>query len=168
LADGMITRDRDINIAVLTADCCPIFLFDDDSSFISCLHAGWKGCYLDIVENALKKIKKIQPNTKKINAIIGPCLDKNNFEVSSNFKEKFLKKNSSYKKFFIKGKKKDKNLFNMRGLIKSQLKDNGILKIEDLDLDTYSNKDLFYSHRRSTHKNTLPTGRMINIIGFTN
>ena len=36
LADGMITRDRDINIAVLTADCCPIFLFDNDSSFISC------------------------------------------------------------------------------------------------------------------------------------
>jgi len=167
-ADGMITQDHNINIAVLTADCCPIFLFDDDASFISCLHAGWKGCYLNIVENALKKIKKIQPNTKKINAIIGPCLNKTNFEVSSNFKEKFLNKNLSYKKFFIRKNKKDKNLFNMRGMIKFQLRENNILRIEDLDLDTYSNKDLFYSHRRSTHKNNLPTGRMINIIGFTN
>ena len=56
VADGMITQDHNINIAVLTADCCPIFLFDDDSSFISCLHSGWKGCYFNIVENALKKI----------------------------------------------------------------------------------------------------------------
>ena len=167
-ADGMITQDRNINIAVLTADCCPIFLFDDDSSFISCLHSGWKGCYLNIVENALKKIKKIQPNSKKINAMIGPCLNKSNFDVSTNFKEKFLKKNLSYKKFFIKKNDKDKHLFNMRGMIKFQLKENNILKIEDVDLDTYSNKDLFYSHRRSTHKNNLPTGRMINIIGFAN
>ena len=165
-ADGIITQDRNINIAVLTADCCPIFLFDDDSSFISCLHSGWKGCYLNIIENALKKIKRIQPNTKKINAIIGPCLNKANFEVSSDFKEKFLKKNLSYKNFFINKKGKDKNLFNMRGIIKFQLKENNILKIEDMDIDTYSNKDLFYSHRRSTHKNNLPTGRMINIIGF--
>ena len=167
-ADGMITQDRNINIAVLTADCCPIFLFDDDSSFISCLHSGWKGCYLNIVENALKKIRRIQPDTKKINAIIGPCLNKTNFEVSSDFKEKFIKRNLSYKKFFIKKNNKDKNLFNMRGVIKFQLKKNNIFKIEDVDLDTYSNKDLFYSHRRSTHKNNLPTGRMINIIGFAN
>ncbi len=167
-ADGMITQDHNINIAVLTADCCPIFLFDEDSSFISCLHSGWKGCYLNIVENALKKIKKIQPNTKKINAMIGPCLNKSNFEVSTDLKEKFLKKNLSYKKFFIKKNDKDKHLFNMRGMIKFQLKENNILRIEDVDIDTYSNKDLFYSHRRSTHKNNLPTGRMINIIGFAN
>ena len=165
-ADGMITQDRNITIAVLTADCCPIFLFDDDSSFISCLHSGWKGCYLNIVENALKKIKRIQPNTKKINAIIGPCLDKTNFEVSNGFKEKFIKKNSSYNKFFIKKNDKDKSFFNMRGLIKFQLKEKDIFKISDVDLDTYSNKELFYSHRRSTHENDLPTGRMINIIGF--
>lgn len=167
-ADGIITQDRDINIAVLTADCCPIFLFDDDSSFISCLHSGWKGCYFNIVKNALKKIKIIQPKTKKINAIIGPCLNKINFEVSNDFKEKFLKKNLFYKKFFIKKNDKDKYLFDMRGMIKFQLKENNITNIEDIDLDTYSKKNLFYSHRRSTHKNNLPTGRMINIIGFSN
>jgi YfiH family protein len=167
-ADGMITQDHNINIAVLTADCCPIFLFDDDASFVSCLHSGWKGCYLNIVENALKKINKIQTNTKKINAIIGPCLNKVNYEVSNDFKEKFLKKNLSYKRFFIKKNDKDKHLFDMRGIIKFQLKEKNISKIEDIDIDTYSNKNLFYSHRRSTHTNNLPTGRMINIIGFSN
>ena len=78
-ADGMITQDKTISIGILTADCCPIFLFDNDASFICCLHVGWKGCYLNIIKNATKKIIKIQPNIKKITAIIGPCLNKKKF-----------------------------------------------------------------------------------------
>lgn len=167
-ADGIITQDQNINIAVLTADCCPIFLFDDDTSFISCLHAGWKGCYLNIIKNALIKIKKIQPVKKKINAIIGPCLNKENFEVKSDLIEQFLKLDLKYEKFFITKQDNNKSLFkfNMRGLIEFQLLKEEIYNIENIDIDTYCNKDLFYSHRRSTHENRLPTGRMINIIGF--
>lgn len=165
-ADGMITKDKNISIAVLTADCCPIFLFDQDASFISCLHAGWKGCYIDIIKNALDKIKNIQTKTSKITAIIGPCLNKINFEVDNNLKEKFIKKESMYENFFINKYKRDKFLFDMRGLVKFQLIKNGIKNIEDIELDTYSNEELFFSHRRSSHKSKLPTGRMINIIGF--
>ena len=165
-ADGIITQDKNISIAVLTADCCPVFLFDEDASFISCLHAGWKGCYVNIIENALKKIKYIQPKTKKINAIIGPCLNKINFEVSKDLKEKFIKEELMYKNYFIDKEQNKKYLFDMRGLIKFQLLKNGIKNIENIDLDTYSNEELFFSHRRSSHNEKLPTGRMINIIGF--
>ena len=165
-ADGIITQDKDISIAVLTADCCPIFLFDEEASFISCLHAGWKGCYVNIIENALKKIKLIQPITKKINAIIGPCLNKINFEVNKDLKEKIIKEEFMYKNFFIDKEQNNKYLFDMRGLIKFQLLKNGIKNVENIDLDTYSNEELFFSHRRSSHNDKLPTGRMINIIGF--
>tara|TARA_B100000676_G_scaffold162965_1_gene160254 strand:- start:74 stop:850 length:777 start_codon:yes stop_codon:yes gene_type:complete len=164
--DGMITQDASISLAVLTADCCPIFIFDIDSKFIACLHAGWRGVYKNIVKNAHKKINKIQPNNKKIKSIIGPCLDKNYFEVDKMFKNKFLKKNPSYKHFFKDILDRNKSLFNMRALIKQQLRDVNINNIEDIKEDTYSNVELFFSHRRSTHLQNLPTGRMINIIGF--
>ena len=164
--DGLITQNPNISLAILTADCCPIFLFDIDSKFISCLHAGWKGVYKNIVKNAIKKINKIQPNKKKIIAIIGPCLDKNNFEVNLDFKTKFIKKNPLYNLYFENISKKNKSLFDMRSLIKNQLKQENINNIEVIEKDTYSNKELFFSHRRSTHLNDLPTGRMINIIGF--
>ena len=166
-ADGMITKDRNISLATLTADCCPIFLFDNDTSFISNLHAGWKGCYNNIIKNALDEIKKIQPNSNSIKAIIGPCLKQKNFEVSIDFKKKFLKKNINYKVFFKNNHKTKKILFDMKGLIKFQLIKNKINHIENINLDTYSNTKLFYSHRRSKHFNELPTGRMINIIGFS-
>mgnify|MGYP006089684533 CR=1 FL=1 len=167
-ADGMITQDKNICIAVLTADCCPIFLFDDENTFISCLHAGWKGTYYNIIKNALDQIIKIQPKLDKINAIVGPCLNVNNFEISKDFKENFIKINSKYENYFAKNYKDNKIFFDMRNLIKLQLIENKIFNIENIDLDTYDNEDLFFSHRRSTHLNQLPTGRMVNIIGFNN
>ena len=166
-ADGIISEDKNVNIAVLTADCCPIFIFDTDSSFICCIHVGWKGCFSNIIENAINKIKKIQPKVNKIIAIIGPCLNKNNFEVGQDFRVKFIKKNIKNKNFFYKIDKTSKYLFDMRSFINKQIKENNIKNIDNIDLDTYSNKNLFFSHRRSTHLGELPTGRMINIIGFT-
>ena len=167
-ADGSITQDKDISLAVLTADCCPIFIYDSDFNFICCLHAGWKGCLLNIVGSALEQILTIQPNVDKIFAIIGPCLNKANFEVSTDLKEQFVIKNSNYDKFFINMKDTKKTLFNMRGLIQSQFNINLVKNVYHINFDTYENENKFFSHRRSTHDETLPTGRMINIIGFKN
>jgi len=167
-ADGIITQDKNICIAVLTADCCPIFFFDDENKFISCLHAGWKGAYYNIIKNALDQIIKIQSNHDKIKAIIGPCLHVDNFEISTDFRANFLKINSNYKDYFDINYKNNKIHFNLKNLIKFQLKENKIFNIEEINIDTYSNEDLFFSHRRSTHLNKLPTGRMINIMGFKN
>ena len=54
----------------------------------------------------------------------------------------------------------------MRGLIDQQLREFSINHIFHVKKDTYDEEDLFFSYRRATHKGTLPTGRMINIIGF--
>ena len=167
-ADGSITQDKDISLAVLTADCCPIFIYDSDINFICCLHAGWKGCLLNIVGSALEQIRTIQTNFNKIFAIIGPCLNKANFEVSSDFKEQFVLKNSNYDKFFTNMGNTNKTFFDMRGLIQFQFNNNLINNVYHINLDTYENENLFFSYRRSTHNATLPAGRMVNIIGFKN
>jgi len=122
----------------------------------------------DIIKNALDQIIKIQSNHDKIKAIIGPCLHVDNFEISTDFRANFLKINSNYKDYFDINYKNNKIHFNLKNLIKFQLKENKIFNIEEINIDTYSNEDLFFSHRRSTHLNKLPTGRMINIMGFKN
>ena len=43
--DGIITKDKDISLAILTADCAPIFIYDSKNTFICALHCGWKGCF---------------------------------------------------------------------------------------------------------------------------
>ena len=62
--------------------------------------------------------------------------------------------------------KNQKTYFDIRALINFQLQKYSINKIINIAIDTYSNKDLFFSHRKSTHNGSLPTGRMINIISF--
>ncbi|MDA9748576.1 peptidoglycan editing factor PgeF [Pelagibacteraceae bacterium] len=165
LSDGLITRDRNIALGILTADCAPIFIFDSTNTFICCLHSGWKGTLLNISKECIKKLKKKKINNKKLIAVIGPCLAQNNFEVDKQFKIKFIKKNISYKKFF-KNKNKNKDLFDLRGLIKFQLESEGVNKIYNIKRDTYKNRHIFFSHRRTMHQNKTDTGRMINIISF--
>ncbi len=166
VADGSITLNKNICLGILTADCAPIFLFDRKNHLICALHIGWKGCLDNIIYQAVQKINNIVKNNNKLIAIVGPCLNQNNFEVDENFKKKFLKKNLIYKKFFNYNRHLKKIYFDMRGLIDFQLKKMFIYKIYHIKKDTYSEENIFFSHRRNTHRDSLPTGRMINIIGF--
>ena len=164
VADGSITKKKNIALAIMTADCAPIFIFDLDCSFICCLHIGWKGCLNNIVKIAVKIISKI--TSQKLIAIVGPCLSKESFEVDEKLKFFFINKDLYYENFFSINPNQQKPHFDMRGLINYQLQSCSVDRISNVDIDTYSNERLFFSHRRSSHLCTLPTGRLINLIGF--
>ena len=163
--DGLITKDKNIALGVLTADCAPIFIFDTKKKIICCLHSGWKGCLVNIVKKGINKFKNNGLKNSDIIAVVGPCLDFKNFEVEKNFKLKFLQKNKNYSKYF-KSKNKNKDFFDFRGIINFQLRKEGIGEIYNIKKDTYKNSNMFFSHRRATHQNKINTGRMINIISF--
>lgn len=163
-ADGIITKQKNISLAILTADCAPIFFFDTNNKFICAIHVGWKGCLNDIISKTISKLKEINKSSKIV-AVIGPCLSKKNFKIGENLKKKFIEKNSKYNHFFNFNKNLSETYFDMRGLIDFQIKSFSVYKICHINNDTYSEEKLFFSHRRANTQN-LPTGRMINIIGF--
>ena len=105
-SDAIITKMKGFTLGVVTADCVPIILYDAKNQIIGCVHAGWKGAFSGIVENTIKKFKKLN-SSNKIFASIGPCIGKKSYEIDLNFYKKFLlksKKNSVYftKKINIK------------------------------------------------------------------
>jgi YfiH family protein len=73
IADAMITKMKDLTICVVTADCVPIIVYDSRSQIIGCIHAGWKGAFYGIIDNTIKKIKKLSSNNK-IYSAVGPCI----------------------------------------------------------------------------------------------
>ena len=113
-ADAMITQMNGIAIGVLTADCVPIIIYDFKNKIIGCIHAGWKGAFLGIIDNTIKKLKKLNSNNK-IFACVGPCIGKKSYEVDILFYKKFMSKSRKYKIYF-KQKNKTKKLFNLRSL----------------------------------------------------
>ena len=165
-ADGVITSLNNVVLGILTADCAPIMIYDDKNKFVCNLHSGWKGSLNNISQKAIKLFDKYKIKRKNLIAIIGPCLGTKNYEVDKNFQQKFIKKNIKYAKFF-KNKNKTKSYFNLRALINYQLSELGLKKIYNINRDTYSNKNLFFSHRRATHLGQKTTGRLINLISLT-
>ena len=71
-------------LGVVTADCVPIILFDSQNQIIGCIHAGWKGAFSGIIENTIKKFKKIN-SKNKIYAAVGPCIGNKSYEVDFSF-----------------------------------------------------------------------------------
>ena len=88
-SDAIITKMKGCALGVVTADCVPIILYDIKNQIIGCVHAGWKGASSGIIENTIKKFKKLNSNNK-IFASVGPCIGKKSYEVDINFYKKFI------------------------------------------------------------------------------
>ena len=160
--DALITDKRNIPIAVLTADCAPILIHDQNKKMIAAIHAGWKGAYKGIVEKVVKFMIKKGCSPKDITAAIGPCISYNNYEVREDFIKKFIKKDKKNVIFFKKTK--NKNYFNLNKYIYFKLKSLNIKKIDIINKDTFSPKNNFFSARRSISYHENDYGRNISII----
>ena len=104
--DAIITNQKYLPIAILTADCVPILICDNQKKMIAAIHAGWKGAYKGIVDRVIKFMIKKGSKPQNISAVIGPSISIDNYEVQNDFKNKFLKKilflASFFKNLFLK------------------------------------------------------------------
>jgi polyphenol oxidase len=76
--DGLITAQKGMALVVLTADCLPVFLYDDSKHIAGLVHAGRKGTELEISAAAVKEMVKLHNCNPSdivalIGASIGPC-----------------------------------------------------------------------------------------------
>jgi YfiH family protein len=161
-ADAIITNQKYLPIAVLTADCTPILIYDDKKEIIAAIHAGWKGAYKDIVNKVIKFMIKKGCELNNMTAAIGPSISLKNYEVKEDFKKKFIKKDKKNLMFFKINKKK--LYFDLTGYIYTSLKKNGIKHIDVLKVNTFDFKHKFFSARRALKLKHNDYGRNISII----
>ena len=162
VGDAIITNKSNTPIAVLTADCAPILMFDNNNKIIAAIHAGWKGAYKGIVKKVLNFMIKKGSSVDDITAVIGPCISLKSYEVKQDFIEKFIKKDAKTKGFFKRIK--NKNYFSLNEYIAYQLKILNIKRIEIINKDTFNVKNNFFSARRSKSCNENDYGRNISVI----
>tara|TARA_X000000950_G_scaffold190996_1_gene230675 strand:+ start:927 stop:1685 length:759 start_codon:yes stop_codon:yes gene_type:complete len=161
-ADAIITNVVRQPIAVLTADCAPILLYDRHKDMIAVIHAGWKGALKGIVSKVINFMIKKGCKKNHITAVIGPCISQKSYNVREDFKKKFLKKNKKNSVFFKI--RKDLLYFNLSNYIRLQLKSMNISKIDVINIDTFDKKNNFFSARRSLISNHGDYGRNISLI----
>ena len=161
-ADAIITEKKNFPIAVLTADCVPILIFDKKKKIVAAIHAGWRGAYKGIIQKVIKFMFNKGCKKKDIITAIGPCITVENYEVQNKFKNMFIKKDKKNITFFKK--KRKRTYFNLSNYIKRQFKLYQIKNIDILNIDTFNTKNNFFSARRSLKQNHNDYGRNISII----
>jgi len=160
--DALITNKLSTPIAVLTADCAPILIYDKNIKMIAAIHVGWKGAFKNIVNKVIKFMIKKGCLPENMTAVVGPCISIKNYEVKQDFVKKFIKKDKKAKKYFKITEKK--NYFDLSKYIHNQLKSLDIKKIDIINKDTFNVKNNFFSARRSISRNESDYGRNISII----
>ena len=162
LGDALITNYKGIALGILTADCAPIFIYDLKLKIISAIHSGWKGSLKGIAEKVIDFLVKNGSKKNNLRVVIGPCIAQNNYEVKIDFYKKFIKSSINNKIFFKNYKKKI--YFNLPGFISYQIKKKGVKNIEVIKKNTFSNKNYFFSARRSLKYKHTDYGRNISVI----
>jgi|TARA_B100000780_G_scaffold277278_1_gene247610 YfiH family protein len=161
-ADAIITEKKNFPIAVLTADCAPLLIFDKKRKMIATIHAGWRGAYKGIIQKVIKFMFSKGCKKDDLIVAIGPCISVKSYEVKKKLKDSFIKKDKKNIKFFIR--RKDKIYFDLPNYVKKQVKLMQIKNISLLNIDTFNEKNNFFSARRSLKLNHNDYGRNISII----
>jgi len=153
-ADGLITKERNIPLAVFTADCLSIFLFCPKTKTIGLIHAGWRGTKGNIAKKAIVLMKqKFGCKSKDIIAALGPAIRKCCYEVGKDFK-----------KYFKRGliERSGKLFLHLIGINKNQLISSGVKRenIVDSQICTSCQNNKFFSYRREKDK----AGRQMSVM----
>ena len=90
-ADAIITRQRNISLALSSADCVPVMLYDPVQDAIGIAHAGWRGTARGIVFATIDAMReRFGSQPEDIYAGIGPSIGPCCYEVSEEVQGLFL------------------------------------------------------------------------------
>ena len=154
--DAMITTQKGIGLAISTADCTPVFIYDKKNEVIAAVHSGRRGTEKQILRKTILILTE-QFNCSPGNLLvyIGPSICQKNYEVgeevAKHFHREYLKKIG------------DKLHLDVLGINKAVLFNSGIQEsnIEISPLCSYEEKYL-QSYRRDG-KNS---GRALGVIAM--
>ena len=85
-ADAMVSKQDGLGLAIMTADCVPIILYQSTTGQIAAIHAGWQGLACGVIKATAKRFN----DSGEILAWIGVCISQENYEVGSQVRDKLL------------------------------------------------------------------------------
>ncbi|WP_311389364.1 peptidoglycan editing factor PgeF [Corynebacterium haemomassiliense] len=156
--DAIVTREKNLALCVLVADCTPVLLSDHTASVIGAAHAGRMGARNGIVKNTVEAMVGLGAEPSRIQVLLGPAAAGESYEVPEGMAldvEKHLPGSRTRTKKGTPG-------IDVRAGLVRQLMSLGVTHIDADPRDTITDKD-FFSHRREG-----VTGRQAGVIWMPN
>ncbi|MGB7241246.1 MAG: peptidoglycan editing factor PgeF, partial [Sulfitobacter sp.] len=162
-ADAMVTNCPGIALSVLTADCQPVLFADRAAGVIGAAHAGWRGAQAGVLQATLDAMETLGAARANTVAVIGPTISQAAYEVGPEFFEDFIADDPTCSQFFAGGHN-GRMQFDLPAYGLHVMRDAGVGHAEWTRHCTYSDRDRFYSYRRTTHEKEADYGRLIAAI----
>jgi len=161
--DALLTSEIGICIAVMSADCVPILLYDKKNNAVGAVHSGWRGTVARILEKTLYEMQCIfGTKGEDVYAGIGPSVSMDSYEVGN---EVVLEVQQSFghKNDLMIPLSNNKAKFDLWKANKVQLLEFGVLpsRIEISELCTVKHNQHFFSARKGD-SGRFAAGIMIN------
>jgi len=151
--DAFVTDKLNIPLAIFTADCLSVFLYDPETPAIGLVHAGWRSTKAGILAKTIEFMQdKFDTTAQNLIVNFGPAIRRCCYEVGKEFKEFFPKDTiGSGRKYYL----------DLAGINRGQLLGSGISEanISDSNICTCCRSDEFFSFRREGNN----CGRMISV-----
>lgn len=164
-ADAVVTDRPGLLLGVVTADCAPVLLADAATGVVGAVHAGWRGAFAGVTDQAITAMISLGAGIDRISAAVGPCIGRASYEVDHDFAGRLIIDDPNNERFFGEGPS-GKPHFDLEAYVVTRLAAAGIQQIEAVGLDTYALEDRFFSYRRATHRNEPTYGRQLSLIGL--
>ena len=156
--DAIVTREKNLALCVLVADCTPVLLSDHTAGVIGAAHAGRMGARNGIVKNTVEAMVGLGAEPSRIQVLLGPAAAGESYEVPEGMAldvEKHLPGSRTRTRKGTPG-------IDVRAGLVRQLMSLGVTHIDADPRDTITDKD-FFSHRREG-----VTGRQAGVIWMPN
>jgi YfiH family protein len=150
-ADACISRERGAVCVVMTADCLPLLLCDEEGSVVGAAHAGWRGLCDGVLERTVQAMD-VPPH--QLLAWLGPAIGPQAFEVGDEVRAAFIAKQAAAAAAFA-AHAPGKWLADIYQLARLRLEALGVTRIHGGGLCTFRDRERFFSYRRDG-----ATGRM--------
>lgn len=148
--DALVTDQPGVTVAVRTADCVPVLMYDRRKKAVAAIHAGWKGAVAGIVprivELMVSKFKVMEDDLRvSIGPSAGPCC----YEVDEAVLVPLRSRWADWQAV-LQDDRGTKARLDLKTLIRKQVAQLGIRPehITAVNLCTICHGDLFYSYRR--------------------
>jgi len=164
VADGMVTAVPNMILGILTADCVPILLIDEQAKVAGALHAGWRGVMANIATAGVSAMVSIGAQPQRIRAALGPAIGACCFEVDIELARRFEAEIAEAGRHVYRANRR-KAFMDLKGLVRDQLMRAGLGadSIMNIAVCTRCSSGRYFS-RRSANGGT--TGLQLSFIGI--
>lgn len=152
-ADASYTYQRRVVCAVMTADCLPVLLCDQNGTRVAAVHAGWRGLLAGVLEHTVMAMQG-----ENLLAWLGPAICADCFEVGNEVRVAYIRKEPVFAGAF-QPLNESKWLADIYQLARIALQRVGVTRVYGGDACTVAEQTRYYSYRRDGQ-----TGRMASLI----